>query len=269
MSENKTIHFEGVEDTLFLPLAARVKASKRFPSYFYDKKSLELENEEHVLSINKKSSEYSMIASISRFYNFDKMVRAFLEKNPRGLIINLGVGLETMNYRLEETTGTFIQIDFPKVIKDRETILGKHTNEIFLPSDITDITWMEKIDSSKPILLIASGVFQYLKEEQVEKLIKDLKEKLPGSELIFDATDSVGVNYAQKYVKKTGNTSAMIYFYIDDEKEFCKKNNINLIEKRGFYDEARKQLKGLNLYTKIAMWVADSKGRTKLLHVKL
>ena len=35
--------FEGVADTLYIPLAARVYVSKRFPEYFFDPKSLELE----------------------------------------------------------------------------------------------------------------------------------------------------------------------------------------------------------------------------------
>ena len=39
----------GVEDTLYIPLVARIYASKRFPDFFYDEKSLELE--EHILKI--------------------------------------------------------------------------------------------------------------------------------------------------------------------------------------------------------------------------
>lgn len=35
--------FEGVANTLFVPLVARINISKRFPEYFYDPKALELE----------------------------------------------------------------------------------------------------------------------------------------------------------------------------------------------------------------------------------
>lgn len=34
---------EGATDTLYIPLTARVYMSKRFPEYFFDPKSLELE----------------------------------------------------------------------------------------------------------------------------------------------------------------------------------------------------------------------------------
>lgn len=35
--------FEGVANTLFVPLVARINISKKFPEYFYDEKALELE----------------------------------------------------------------------------------------------------------------------------------------------------------------------------------------------------------------------------------
>lgn len=35
--------FEGVANTTYIPLVARIYVSKRFPEYFYDAKALELE----------------------------------------------------------------------------------------------------------------------------------------------------------------------------------------------------------------------------------
>ena len=106
---------------------------------------------------------------------------------------------------------------------------------------------------------MASGVFQYFKTEEVSIFIKNIKNIFSNVEMIFDATDEYGIKYAQRYVKKTGNKSAMIHFYINDSKEFCKKEEINLIFERGFFKEAREELKGLKLYTKIAMKVAEDK----------
>ena len=33
---------DGVEDTLYIPLAARIYASEKFPKFFYDEKALSL-----------------------------------------------------------------------------------------------------------------------------------------------------------------------------------------------------------------------------------
>ncbi|MFI3167849.1 MAG: class I SAM-dependent methyltransferase [Bacillota bacterium] len=263
------IDFKGVEDTLFIPLAARVLASRRFPNFFYDEKSLQFEELEQVKRITEKSSEYTMLASVSRYYAMDKIVKSFIEQNEDAIIVNLGAGLETMNYRIKPNKGHFYQVDFPSVIKSREELLGKADNETFIPCDITDFSWAKQINKEKAVLLVALGVFQYFKNEAVSKFIKNTKNTFKNAELLFDATDENGIKYAQKYVKKTGNQSAMMYFYINDSKNFCEKESIDLILERGFFAESRKQLRGLKLYTKIAMKVVEDKGRVKLLYVRL
>ncbi len=264
-----TTNFQGVEDTLFIPLAARVLASRRFPHYFYDEKALQFEELEQVKKVNEQSSEYTMLASVARYYAMDQIVAAFLAQNEDASIVNLGAGLETMNYRIKSTNGHFYQVDFPSVIQARQQLLGKTENETLIACDITDFTWATQIDKRKPVLLVASGVFQYFKPEAVSAFIKNAKDTFTHAQLLFDATDEVGIQYAQKYVKKTGNQSAMMYFYINNAKAFCKTEQIDLILERGFFAEARKQLKGLKLYTKITMKVVEDKKRCLLLHVKL
>ena len=70
--------FEGVADTLYIPLTARVYVSKRFPEYFSDPKSLELEPAIPSDSIQKGSNEYTMIASAARYHNLDEMARSYI-----------------------------------------------------------------------------------------------------------------------------------------------------------------------------------------------
>ena len=54
--------FEGVANTLFVPLVARIAVSKQFPEYFYDKKALELEKYLPE-GAEKGASEYTNLAS--------------------------------------------------------------------------------------------------------------------------------------------------------------------------------------------------------------
>lgn len=41
--------------------------------------------------------------------------------------------------------------------------------------------------------------------------MQDLRRIFPGAELIFDAVDSRGLRYAERYVEKTGNASAAMH----------------------------------------------------------
>ena len=262
--------FSGVRDTLFIPLAARAAVSQKFPEYFYDKTAMQFKDLEQVKAILARSSEYSAIASAARYYNMDHYVTEFLEEHPDGNVVDLGAGLETMNDRIACPEMQFYAVDYPDVIRLREEILGKAKNETQIGCDITDLSWTERLDLKRPVIFIASGVFQYFKPEEVSQLIQSLKSLFQNAEMVFDATNEIGIRYARRYVKKSGNQEAMMYFYVNDPLKFAEENGVELLEVRGFYKEARKIIgRKLNLYTRVAMKVADDKKRTLLLHLQL
>lgn len=264
--------FQGVADTLYIPLTARVYVSKRFPEYFYDPKALELESAIPGADIAEKSNEYQMIASVARYYNLDEMAQAFAARHAACNIVNLGCGLETMWWRLHEKLpqARFFDMDLPDVIATRERVLGEAPGETLIPGDLFDFKWVDALDKSLPTLLIVSGVFQYFHNEEVLGFIARAKELFPEGELIFDATNSVGIKYTNKYVQKTGNTSAMMYCAIDDAPAFAQEARCELLDYRPFFTDARKMLKGkVGIYTKVAMWVTDRTNRAFLLHLKL
>ena len=106
--------YDGVEDTLFIPLTGRVYVSKNFPEYFFDQKALEMENLIKNRKIEKKSSQYTMIANVARSYNLDKMAQNFIDKHERCNIVNLGVGLETSYYRINRKNSIFLKLTYLK-----------------------------------------------------------------------------------------------------------------------------------------------------------
>lgn len=261
--------YEGVEDTLFIPLTARVNVSKSFPEYFFDQKALEMENLIRNKQIDKKSSEYSMIANVARSYNLDQMAQNFIDKHEKCNVVNLGVGLETSYYRLNRKNSMFIEVDLPEVIELREKYIDVGENEKFIKGDLFNLDWCDELDSTFPTLMIVSGVFQYFHENDVLKFLSDVKNIFENAELIFDATNKFGIKYTNFYVKRTGNTSARMYFY-KDPYEFAKKANCKLIECRGFFKDAINILnKKVGLFTKISMKVADNRKNAMILHLKI
>jgi O-methyltransferase involved in polyketide biosynthesis len=118
--------------------------------------------------------------------------------------------------------------------------------------------------------LIASGVFQYFHENEVLKFISDIKDVFENGDLIFDATNKFGIKFTNFYVRRTGNSSAMMYFYLEDAEQFSNKANCQLIECRGFFEDAIKILnKKVGVYTKISMKVADKRKNAMILHLKI
>ncbi|MDO4539023.1 MAG: class I SAM-dependent methyltransferase [Coriobacteriales bacterium] len=265
--------FQGVADTLYIPLTARIYVSKRFPQYFYDPKALELESAIPGASIAEKSNEYQMIASVARYYNLDEMVLAYGAQHASACnIVNLGCGLETMWWRLHDKLpqARFYDMDLPEVIATRQRVLGEAPTETLIAGDLFDMAWAEAVDKSLPTLLIVSGVFQYFHNEEVLGFIARAKAFFADGELIFDATNSKGIKYTNKYVQKTGNNSAMMYCAIDDVPAFAREAKCELLEHRPFFVATRKMLKGkVGIYSKVAMWVTDHSNRAFLVHLKL
>ena len=256
--------FEGVADTLYIPLTARIYVSEHFPGYFRDEKALSLKSEMPYEEIASKSNEYFQMAGACRFYHTDRMIAAFIERNPGCNIINVGCGLETSYFRINPAPGKaiFYEMDLPEVIEVRRRVLGESENEILIPGDMFDFAWAEGIDGSRPTLVTAIGVFQYFEEERVIGFLKRLKETFPGVEVIFDAMTGKAITYANDYIKKTGNDDAELHFSTDDGRSVAEKCGMQLIEERPFFGQARKQLKReLTLYTRIAMKVVDEGGR--------
>ncbi|MDR2151076.1 MAG: class I SAM-dependent methyltransferase [Spirochaetaceae bacterium] len=261
---------QGVSNTLFIPLAARVFASKKIPEYFYDEKSLSMEKYIPGDRIQKKSSEYSFMASVARYYNMDHIVQSFIAKHQKGNIVYLGAGLDTASYRLHNHSALFYAVDLPEVIDLRRSILGEQENERLVSGDIDDTVWIHTLNKAFPSLLVASGVFQYFTEDRVMRLITNIKTNLKDVELLFDAANETGIKYANRYVKKTGNANALMHFYINDGIDFARKTGTVLLEERVFFTDARRILaKKLGLYTRIAMRVVDDKKRAIIIHLKI
>lgn len=69
---------------------------------------------------------------------------------------------------------------------------------------------------------------------------------------------SRAINFANKYVQKTGNKEAIMSFSVDDPRAFANECDIEFIAQKAFFSEARQCLKkNLKIYTRIAMKILD------------
>lgn len=259
---------QGVENTLFIPLYARIYASKNFKSYYFDEMAITLEDKFDFSSIKNKSNQYQLMANVARAYIFNDEIEKFIKSNPKCNLVYLGVGLDTSYAKYKNNSDiSCYGIDFPDVINLRKKLFE---DENLITSNIFDTSWFKEVkENNIPTLFLVSGVFQYCEISDIKKLIDDLKNNFKQGEIIFDATNKFGMTYANKYVKKTGN-NALIKFYVDDASIFANETNTHLVMWRCFFTEARKILKKeLKFITRLYMKVVDKKKRATVLHLRL
>ena len=104
------------------------------------------------------------------------------------------------------------------MIELREKYFEPGLIEKFIKGDLFKLDWYNELDTTLSTLLIVAGVFQYFHEKDVAEFIENVKDIFENAEMIFEAANRFGNIYCSFYVKRTGNKSARMYFYIEDEK---------------------------------------------------
>ncbi len=113
-------------------------------------------------------------------------------------------------------------LDFPDVIDLRKKFYEETDKYHMISSSVTELSWIDKISTqSRPVFVIAEGLFMYLREEDVKALIVKLKESFPGCSLVFDAYSVLTAKSVGRHpsLKKTGGA---IQWGIDDAKDIEK-----------------------------------------------
>lgn len=125
-----------------------------------------------------------------RALRFDLTVRDFLAAYPGGQVVALGDGLETQFWRVDDGTVRWLSVDLPAVVELRRRLLPEHPRARMFAGSALDRQWMREVDTSRPLLVTAQGLFMYLPRARVTGLLAELAEsagRLPAVEVVFDA----------------------------------------------------------------------------------
>lgn len=97
------------------------------------------------------------------------------------------------------------------------------------------------------------------------------KYKFTHLEAVFDCNSQKALKISNRYVKKTGNKNAPMYFYIDNINEYLKNLNlgITLVDEYMMCQYSRKILKRTSFKTKASMLVSDWFKMVKIEHIKI
>lgn len=122
-----------------------------------------------------------------RSIKFDAEIRSFLQEFPHATIVNLGEGLETQCFRLNDNNSLWISVDLPEAIDIRERFIKPDEKHIHCPVSVLDRKWFDYVPRDKPAIITAQGLFMYLPEEEIKSLFKDMFTTFSEGYLIFDA----------------------------------------------------------------------------------
>jgi len=120
----------GIPVTALFPLYGRAKETKEKNHLFQDPYAVKIMEQIDFdfsiyenMSATRKNEMLTGIAVRTRI--LDDYTRNFLDKYPDGLIVNIGCGLDTRFFRLDNRKINWIDVDLSEIIKLRETLFEK------------------------------------------------------------------------------------------------------------------------------------------------
>ncbi|MHA1932046.1 MAG: class I SAM-dependent methyltransferase [Promethearchaeota archaeon] len=208
MVEN-SLPFEGtVQETMLGPLWARATFSKLYPELLNDQKASEI--------IQKVNYDFSPIqlyleqwrglGLLARARNFDDAVQNYIMKHPNSTVVNIGAGLDTTFYRVDNEKIRWYDLDLPDVIEFRKKFLFESERNKFIANSAFDLSWFDQIEYTKEdgIFFIVGGFVYYFTEADISSLFDAIARKFSLGELIFDCISKIAMKVANKRAKKAG-----------------------------------------------------------------
>lgn len=190
MQQTKTkVNLSGISRTSLAPLFVRARISKEHTSLFNDYKAVELVEQMDLdfFSFVTLNTTYFDFIIVARAIQLDNKVRAFIKEHPHASVVNLGAGLDTGFYRVDNGTIRWYDLDLPEVIEIRKQLLPETDRTICIAKSFLDPSWCQDIITEGGVLVIAGGLLRYFSETQVRKFFSLLADCLPGSEVVFEA----------------------------------------------------------------------------------
>jgi len=188
-----------------------------------DRESIRIMNESgYDFSRIEDSGEYFILAAAVRAANFDREIKVYLKENPEASVVSIGSGLETTFFRVDNGKLIWYDLDLPEIIELRRKYVPPHERVRTVARSCFDYSWTGQIDydRGKGLIFIVGGVFYYFEEEKVREFISTAAERFPGARMFFDSTSKSGLKISNRYVRKTGNTEAEMYFGLNSARKY-------------------------------------------------
>jgi O-methyltransferase involved in polyketide biosynthesis len=180
---------QGIARTLFVPLACRAIESIRPDAILHDPLAVDVYNAlggtpDFLMGM----SGMDIFITTMRARQFDLFARDFLARNPSGLVVDIGCGLDTRFNRLNNGQAIWLGIDLPEVITLRRKYLPDEERCKTIAQSMLEISWLDEIVKfNKPVIFLAEGVFPYFSTANIKPMVQAMAERFPSGELVFDA----------------------------------------------------------------------------------
>jgi O-methyltransferase involved in polyketide biosynthesis len=223
------------QETLLITLYAKAQADNPL---FFDPMSEEILKRVDYDFARLHVPKKTVILVCQRAKKLDVVTREFLAEQPDGVVLQLGCGLDTRFWRVDNGRVNWYDLDMPAVAALRRQLFPEGARYQLIASSVMDLAWMDTVAAGeRPVLVVAEGLLMYLDEADVQRLVLRLHETFAGCRLIADVFSRLTARSAGKH-PSLQYTGATIGWGVDDSRELeAWAPGIHLLEETYFSDD--------------------------------
>ena len=203
-----------VNKTLYIPLYGKSYVSKK-GIILSDKKAEEIWATEGFELKGKSKTKWLAYYMGIRSAVFDDWLREQMNMYEDAVIIHIGCGMDSRVERVGVNGHSWFDVDFPQVIEERRKYYSDSDLYHMLEGNAKDKTWLENIPNKKHAIVIMEGISMYLKQEELQSVMKNLEDHFEEVTLLMDCYTEFAAK-ASKYKNPINDVGVTQVYGIDN-----------------------------------------------------
>ncbi len=180
---------------------------------------------------------------VARHRIIDDFLSEELSVSPDLFVILVGAGFDSRAFRLEG--GAWLELDEPQLIEYKNERLPAAASE----NDLRRVSIDFSVDSLEEklgvfsnhvsVAVVVEGVFMYLEETEIKKMLETLRRVFPRHRLICDLINRAFFEeYGKTLHEKLNGIGASFHFTADDPEKLFTENNYRRLKKISIVEKA-------------------------------
>ncbi len=233
---------DGVPETLLIPLWARATETRRSEPIIRDEQAVIMMEKIKYDFAKFKKAWLSQAGVAIRTELLDKAAASFIGRHPDAAVINLGCGLDTRFFRIDNGRIRWYELDLPEPIRIRRHFFQETDRYRMIDQSVFDDAWLDEIERrQEPVLIIAEGLFMYFSEYEVKELFAKLTGAFPRAEMLLEILAPMLVNNSRHH-DAASKMNAPFQWGPADGKAVAKLNkHIRLLAEWNYFDYHRER----------------------------
>ncbi len=225
----------GVNKTLYIPLYGKGYVSQK-GIILQDKKAEEIWAAEGFELKGKSKSKWLAYYMGMRSAVFDNWLREKMNMWKDAVVIHIGCGMDSRIERVGANGHLWYDVDFPEVIEERRHYYSESDVYHMIEGDAREKDWIEKIPKDKHAIIVIEGVSMYLRIEELQELLRNLKQHLEKVSIMMDCY-TIFAAKASKYKNPINDVGVTEVYGIDDPEIVVKDTGLSFIKEHNMTPE--------------------------------